>query len=226
MNWIVALRRMPGRVWGRLAERATIHAPVVLAVGASRDACLSALGAAARPSTERLHLRELFREGRRYHLSPTPAGFRLYTDSKRWTSGAGRTSPAAVLTGELAAMGDSGAPVTLLRLRASVRPAHALAALAFPAFVALLVAASPVDSLWKPILIVALIGLALLAQRFEAAFQAHAMVEFVHKALDDLPRAESLRLDAGRGPTVDGDAGFSQAWQRFFGEQSGRECGG
>jgi hypothetical protein len=215
------LRAWPGRLRQRLFSRARIHEPVVLAVGAGRDTCLATLAAASRPSTDRLHLRELFREGRRYHLSPTASGFRLYTDTRRWSSNAGRTSPAAVLNGELVFAGDADAPVTLLRLRASVRPAHALAALAFPAFVALIVLASPVDSVWKPLLVGGLLGLALLAQRFDAAYQAHAMVEFVRKALDDLPRAEMRRLDAGRSPA--GAAGFSQAWNRFYAEQTRRE---
>lgn len=209
------------RLGQRLNARTRLHESVVLAVGADRETCLATLAAASRPSTQRLHLRDLFREGRRYHLSPTSAGFRLYTDTRRFGSNAGRTSPAALLSGELASVGDADAPVTLLRLRASVRPAHALAALAFPAFVALLVLASPVDSLSKPLLVVGLIGLALLAQRFDAAYQVHAMVEFVRKALDDLPRAEMRQLDAGRGPLVEGDAGFSQAWQRFYAEQTG-----
>ena len=205
----------------RASSGARIHEPVVLAVGAGRETCLATLAAASRPSSERLHLRELFREGRRYHLSPTSTGFRLYTDTRRWGSNAGRTNPSAVLTCELAAAGQADAPVTLLRLRTRVRPAHVLASLSFPAFVALLVLASPVDSLWKPLLVIGLLGLALLAQRFDASVQAHAMVEFVRKALDDLPRAEMQRLDVGRGPVVDGNAGFSQAWQRFYAEQTG-----
>lgn len=216
------LRRLGRRAGGRLGAAAQIHAPVVLLVGAGRETCLASLGAAARPSTERLHLRELFRDGRRYHLAPTVAGFRLYTDARRWGSGAGRTSAAATLDVELAVMGSAAAPVTLLRLRARMRLAHMLAALAFPAFVALLVLASPVDARWKPLLAGGLIGLSLLVQRFEAAYQAHVMVEFVRKALDGLPRAESLQIDAGRGPVIDGDAGFSQAWDRFYAGQTGQ----
>lgn len=223
---LTAIPRRLGRGFReRLSAAARIHAPVALVVGAGRDDCLSALGAAAKPSTERLHLRELFRDGRRYHLAPAAAGFRLFTDARRWSGSAGRTSPAAVLDGELVPMGSGDAPVTLLRMRARMRPAHALAALAFPAFVALVVAASPVESLWKPLLVGALIGLSLLAERFEAAYQAHVMVEFVRKAVDGLPRVDSLRLDAGRGPVVDGDAGFSQAWDHVYAGQTGHKPG-
>lgn len=215
------LRRLGLGFRERLNSAAQIHAPLVLVVGAGQDDCLMALAAAARPSTERLHLRELFREGRRYYLSPTVEGFRLYTDARRWSGSAGRTSAAAVLAGELVSMG-SGAPVTLLRLRARMRPVHVLNALAFPAFVALLVAASPLDNVWKSLLVAALVGLTLITQRFEAAYQAHVMVEFVRKAIDGLPRVESLRIDAGRGPMVDSDSGFSQAWDRFYAEQTGQ----
>ena len=217
--------RLVRRLFGQFRRLARIHEPLVLAVAAGREACLSTLAASSRPSTDRLHLRDLFREGRRYHLSPTPAGFRLYTDARRWGgSGAGRTTAAAILDGELVALGDSpGSPVTLLRLRASIRPAHVLAALAFPAFVALLVLGSPIESAWKLLLVLALIGLATLAQRFEAAWQASAMVEFVRKALNDLPQVESARLEPGRGPSVEQNAAFSEAWNRFYAEQTERQ---
>jgi hypothetical protein len=49
------------------------------------------------------------------------------------------------------------------------------------------------------------------------------MVEFVRKALDDLPQVHTPQLDPGRGDVVDADAGFSQAWQRFYAEQTRRE---
>jgi len=219
------LRRLGTGLRERLRETARIHPPVVLLVGAGQDDCLMALAAAARPSAERLHLRELFRDGRRYYLSPTVNGFRLYTDARRWGSGAGRTSPAAVLDGELAAMGQGDSPVTLLRLQAHMRPAYVLAALAFPAFVVLLVVASPVENPWKPLLAGAIIVLSLLTQRFEAAYQAHVLAEFVRKALDGLPRVASLQLDGGRGPMVDGSSGFAQAWDRFYAEQTGQTGG-
>jgi hypothetical protein len=207
-----------------LRDQLGIHPPVSLVVAASRDACLGTLASAARPSTDRLHLRDLFRDGRRYHLQARPEGFSLYTDTRRlWSSSAGRTSPAATLQGDMAAAGVSDAPITLIRLRARVRPAHVITTLAFPLFVAVLVLASPFELQWKLLLVTGLIGLAALTQRFEAAYQAHAMVEFVRKALDDLPQVHTPQLDPGRGDVVDADAGFSQAWQRFYAEQTGRE---
>lgn len=201
-----------------------LHPPVALAVAASREACLGTLASAARPSTERLHLRDLFRDGRRYYLDPRPDGFRLHTTTRRlWGNSFSRTAPAAALDGELTETGAPDAPITLIRLKAHVRPTQVLAALAFPAFVALLVLASPFESQWKLLLVTGLIGLAALTQRFEAAYQAHAMVEFVRKALDDLPQVNAPRLDPGRGDVVDGDSSFSQAWQRFYDAQIGRE---
>ena len=200
---------------------------MALAVAASRDACLGTLASAARPSTERLHLRDLYRDGRRYYLDPRPNGFRLYTDTRRlWGSSASRTAPAAIVNGDLAAAGAGDTPITLIRLSTHMRLAQTLTALAFPAFVTLLVLASPLGNQWKWLLAVGLIGLAVLTQRFEAAYQAHAMVEFVRKALDDLPQVDAPRLDPGRGDVVDGDASFSQAWQRFYDEQTGRERDG
>jgi hypothetical protein len=208
----------------RVRDRLGLHPPVALAVAASCDACLATLASAARPSTDRLHLRDLFRDGRRYHLNPRHNGFQLFTDTRRpWGSGSGRTSPAATVSGELAAAGADDTPITLIRLKAHIRLVHIATALAFPAFVALLVLASPFENPWKALLVVGLIGLAALTQRFEASYQAHAMVEFVRKALDDLPQVDAPQLDPGRGDVVDGDSSFSQAWQRFYAEQTGRD---
>lgn len=220
------LRRWLLRLRERVRIAAHLQPPVVLVVAAGAEACMATLAAAARPSTDRLHLRDLFRDGRRYHLEPIPAGFRLYTDTRQlWGSGARRTSPAAIVSGELATVGSPGAPVTLVRLQARMRPIQTVAALAFPLFVILLILASPVDHPWKVLLAAGVAGLAVLTERFEAAVQAHAMMAFVRKALDDLPRADAPRLDPGRGPQVEGDPAFSQAWQRFYSEQTGGEAG-
>lgn len=131
-----------------------------------------------------------------------------------------------MVDGEFTRTGAPDAPVTLIRLKVHMRLAQMAGALAFPAFVAVLVLASPFENQWKLLLVAGLIGLAALTQRFEAAYQAHAMIEFVRKALDDLPQVNALQLDQGRGDVVDGDSDFSQAWQRFYEAQIGREQDG
>ncbi len=220
------LRRAVLRARERVRIAANLQPPVVLVVAAGADACTATLAAAARPSTDRLHLRDLFRDGRRYHLEPVPAGFRLYTDTRQpWGSSARRTSPAAIVSGELATVGSAAAPVTLIRLQARMRPFQTVAALAFPLFVVVLILASPVEHPWKVLLAAGVAGLAVLTERLEAAVQAHAMMAFVRKALDDLPRADAPRLEPGRGPQVEGDSAFTQAWQRFTAEHSGGEAG-
>ena len=54
--------------------------PILIVQGTPHD-CLRALAAAARPSKDRLHFRNLFMDGRRYYLDARDNGFQLTSDS-------------------------------------------------------------------------------------------------------------------------------------------------
>lgn len=195
-----------------------IHPPVALVVGASRADCLQTLLIAARPSQQRLHLRDLFADGRRYYIQPRDEGFRLTSDTKLfWGSKRRRTRMAAVLYGVFSGVGDD---TTFIRLRARMRFTSSLNALLIPMFVSSIVVYTP----WSPTLIVGLIvllfSLSWLGHRFDAAYQANELVYFVQKALEDLPPAEVPSLQAA-GPDVvlpSFSSEFLEQWQKFYDE--------
>jgi hypothetical protein len=91
-----------------------LHPPVVLLVRASRTACLHTLAMASKPSLSRLHLRDLYNEGRRYYVEPHPAGFRLTSNSRMlWGKYRERTPITATLFGALSPLGDD---ITCVRM--------------------------------------------------------------------------------------------------------------
>lgn len=195
-----------------------IHPPVALMVRASEAACLQTLLIAARPSYQRLHLRELFTDGRRYYIQPLPDGFRMTSDTRVfWGSRRRRTRMAAVLYGVFS---DSPDDITFVRLRVRMRITASFSALLIPAFVSSILIYTP----WSPPLIAVLVGLLFslswLGHRTDAAFQANEMVYFVQKALEDLPSVEAPALPAP-GPDVvmrSTSSEFLEQWQKFYDE--------
>lgn len=207
----LSLRRALRPLW-------QIHPPVALVVRASRAACLQTLLVASRPSQQRLHLRDLFTDGRRYYIEPRHEGFRLTSDTKMfWGSQRRRTRMSAVLFG---AFSGTGEDITFVRLRVHMSITHSLRSLLIPAFVSSILIYTP----WSPWLIAVLVALLFLlswlGHRFDAAYQANELVYFVQKALEDLPPAAAPALPES-GPDVvmrPADSEFLEQWQKFYDE--------
>ncbi|KXK22512.1 MAG: hypothetical protein UZ15_CFX003001035 [Chloroflexi bacterium OLB15] len=209
-----------------------VHSPVTVLVGAPPAVCLQTLATATRPSTKRLHHRDLFQEGRRYYLQPLAAGFRLTSDTRVfWGERRRRTGSAAVLDGRFSAAGENDGMVTLMRLNARMTPVALATALLLPLFIASIVAYMPWDRSIIITLIVALFALGWISQRFNAAYQANEMVFFVRKVMEDLPQANVPELVA-HGPDLvvnkpanneSPSADFMSEWERFYGEQVAKE---
>lgn len=197
-----------------------IHPPVALVVRASRDACLQTLMVAARPSHHRLHLRDLFVDGRRYYVQPRQDGFRLTSDTKLlWGSRRRRTRMAAVIFG---AFSGTSEDMTFVRLRARMSITYSLSGLLIPAFVTSILVYTPWPMPLITVLAMLLFALSWLGHRFDAAYQANEMVYFVEKVLEDLPSADVPELQAA-GPDVvmpSTSREFREQWQKFYQEHS------
>lgn len=205
------------RIWRRVLR---VQRPVALAVGATPAMTLGALADAARPSQSRLHHRDLFAGGRRYYMRGAAEGFEIRSDSKTFWSSKRRTARAAVIEGTLAQAGS----ITTVRLDARLRPLYLLMALLMPTWMTVLVITVP----WSPLLtgsiVAALYGFALLGCRFGAALQAHEMIYFVRKALEDLPPAVMAELAASNDSVIDPALrDFDVEWQRFYEARRGEE---
>lgn len=219
-------RRLPGR-WLRRASlllRALwlIHPPVVIVVGANRTTALQTLTLAARPSTDRLHLRDLFAEGRRYYIKLDDVGFRMTSDTRLLFGSRRRRSGRSALIAATV-NGDADSSLTLIRLQARMFIWQAVRALLWPAlFATIILNVAWWDAALRASIVLTLTALSWMAHRADAALQASEMIFFVQKALEDLPPAHLPSLESERPEIVSAprtgapDADFSAAWQRFY----------
>ncbi len=195
---------------GRLLR---VNAPAYLTVGASLDDCLKTLALATRPSLDRLHLRNLFTDGRRYFLRLEGKQFQIKTNQKILWSRRGRTRHAAVLIGTCNAVGEAQ---TRIELHCRMRLLYFLDIFLIPAFMFSVMIFAP----WRPWLIAAL-GLSLLAlswvwHRSNARLQALEMIFFVHKSLEEIGVVELPGLGAQSPDVILDGRSFQQEWTRFM----------
>lgn len=184
--------------------------PAALTVRAAPVECIKALALAARPSQQRLHLRNLFAEGRRYYLQPVENGFRLTCNSKiPWRRG--RTTIAAILLGSFS---DAGDGATRLNLRARMRLIFFLDIFFVPSFVTSLLVFAPWPGWLILLLALALYGLSWAWHRLTAALQAEEMLFFVQKALEDLSPYHTPALNAATPERVTPE--FREEWDKFY----------
>jgi hypothetical protein len=197
----------------------TLHPPVMIAVRATPAECLQTLTLASRPRLERLHLRDLFENGRRYEVARVKDGFQVTSTARiLWGAARARTPVAATVYGSFILPGND---LTLVRLHVGASRLTMLRSLFLPLWATFFVLALS----WPLLPTVALIGLFLLmgwtAARLNAALQALEVVFFVQKVLADLPAGELPALAPARPdvirPTADYD--FSAAWQQFYNEK-------
>lgn len=169
---------------------------------------------ATRPSIERLHLRSTFARGRRYLLHPLSGGsFRMTTTSRR-TLSRRRTTATAVLYGDFSTQDGHDSELTL---RGRIRIWYLLDVLPLPTFLVSLLVFMP----WSPgliaLLILTLYGLSWVIHRTTAALEAHEMIFFVEKVLQDHLYEEPPELHE-KSPDVVYERSFTQAWNRFYDE--------
>ncbi len=202
------VHRLLYRVW-------YVHPAVVLTVQASPALCLRTLVTAARPSQERLHLRDLFTEGRRYYLQPARKGFRLTSNSRLpWRRG--RTRFTAVVSGTFSQAGD----ITRILLRARITVPYLVQVFFIPAFISSIIIFAP----WRPavigVAILLLFGLSWFGHRLNAMLQAGEMVFFVQKALEDLAPADIPLIPATSDNTITLEREFREQWNKFYEEHT------
>ena len=190
-----------------------VYPATVLLVSAPPGACLQTLMTAARPSTERLHLRNLFTSGRRYYVQPAREGFHLTSNSKVPWRYRARTRLAAVVSGQL---GEAGAGLYRLRLTARMTRLHLLDVLLVPGWMSVLLLAGPLSPTVKAIAIVALFGLSWAWHWYSAVLQATEMIYFVQVALEDLTVTDVKALPPTSDSVIHAPAEFQEEWEKFY----------
>ncbi|GAB4512144.1 MAG: hypothetical protein OHK0046_11240 [Anaerolineae bacterium] len=210
-----------GRLWRwLLAQVWFVHTPVVLMVKATQAEVLQLLVKSAKPSANRLDLRNLFQNGRRYFIQPRTGGFRLTTTRGVVWRFRRRTTAVVVMNGSFADLGDD---VTRIQLETRLNVSYFLDAFLIPLFMTSILIYMP----WSPWVIgAALLTLYMsswLGHRYNAALEAGEMVWYVQKVLGDFIPAEIKELSAMTSETIYRyNADFEAAWERFYEEHQGK----
>ena len=184
--------------------------------------CLGGLVQASKPSTDRLHLRDLLAYGRRYHfVGGSPKGFTMETTSRIPWRRRDRTPAVARLSAEFQVLDDN---LTQINITARIRIWHLWSGMLVPMFFTPLFLFGIWQPFWVRVLeLIALYVLAWSAYRYRAAIDAHDMVYFIEKALEDfLPKSVS-ELGAHVPHVVDNRQDFPAAWEKFYEQHTDQE---
>lgn len=210
-------------LWKRLADRYIlpriwyVHSPVVLLVRAAPAAILGQIAAESRPSVQRLHQRNLFAQGRRYHVRPQANGFRLTTTSSMRFRYRKRTSSAAVMH---ATCSTTGGGFTRLQLKTRMNIDYLLETFLVPVIMASILWYVPWHRAVIAGAILAVLALSWLGHRYNAALEANEMVWFVQKVLEDVIHRDVLPLASETDNTIYQD--FAAEWGKFYEEKTRR----
>lgn len=206
------------RLRGWLLDRLWYVQPMTaLTVKALPNDCVRALSAATRPNLDRLHLRNLFMDGRRYYVDVLNDGFQITSNTTVPWRRRARSSVAAVLRGQFSASGNNN---TVIRMRSRMRLLYLLDIFPVPIFVTSILIFAP----WpKPIIVgltIALFFLSWMGHRLTATLQAADMVYFVEKVLEEVITTDTPLLGTRSDTVVTPEQEFPEQWRKFYEEHS------
>lgn len=203
-----------------LSRLRTLHPPVMIAVRATPPEVLQTLVLASRPRLDRLHLRDLFHNGRRYEVLHSRDSFQVTSTARLlWGASQARTPVAATVYGSFITPAEG---LTLVRLHAGASQMTMIRGLLLPLWASFFVLALSWPLAPSLAVIGLMLGLGWVGARLNAALQALELVFFVQKVLADLPAGEVPTLVPGSPDVVrtPGDRDFQAVWERFYEEKS------
>lgn len=203
------VRCLLNRVW-------YVHPTVTLLLQATPAMCLQVISNAARPSVERLHLRNLFTDGRRYYLSEAQNGFQMRSTSTIPWRRRKRTRVAAVL---FARVSEVSSGITRIQISSRMPVSYFLDIFILPLWMGALLIFGPLRPQVALAGLGAIFALSWLWHWYGAVLQATEMVYFIQVALEDLKPAEIPSLAAVNQHVVYTQNDFQQQWQKFYDEQ-------
>jgi hypothetical protein len=195
-----------------------VHDTTTFTLQATPAACLQAMAVAAKPSVDRLQLRDVFSDGRRYFLEPDEEGFRM-----RCTSGSGwrnrrRGGSVSLLWGTFETVDNN---ITRLHLRARIAVPYLIELFLAPLMIALIILPFDLWMNWFRVGVVLLLfGLSWGSHRAHAQLQAVEMVYFIGRALEDFSPVNLPSL-GDNNPHVSDDTmhrEFREEWEKFYKE--------
>lgn len=192
-----------------------VQPTTTLTVKALPNDCLRALALATRPNLDRLHLRNLFIDGRRYYIHSLKDGFQMTSDTTVPWRRKARTSVAAILRGSFSASGNDS---TIIRLKARMRLLYFLDIFPVPFFISSILIFTPWSRVLVGILTITLFFLSWVGHRLSATLQAADMVYFVQTVLDDVTTSDTRLLGTRADNVVTPEQDFPEQWQKFYDE--------
>jgi len=177
--------------------------------------CLRALALATRPNLDRLHLRNLFTDGRRYYIHALKDGFQMTSDTTVPWRRRARTSVAAILRGSFSASGNDS---TIIRLKTRMRLLYFLDIFPIPLFISSILIFTPWSRVLVGILTISLFFLSWVGHRLTATLQAADMIYFVQTVLDDVTTSDTQLLGSRTDNVVTPEQDFPEQWQKFYEE--------
>lgn len=203
-------------LWQRVLNRVWyVHPTVTLLLHASPTACLHVIAKAAKPSVERLHLRNLFTDGRRYYLSEAQNGFQMRSTSTISWRRRKRTRVAAVLFGTISEVGNG---ITRIQISSRMTALYFLDIFVLPTWMGALLIFGPLGTKIALIGLGVIFALSWLWHWYGAVLQATEMVYFIQVALEDLQTAEIPALAAINQHVIYSQEEFHQQWEKFYDE--------
>lgn len=207
------------QLWQELKTRLWFVIPeTMLSVSLSPSASYTALEVAAKPSSKRLHLRYVFARGRRYYLNAlSNGGFRMVTTNKVPWYGR-RTSAATVLYAQFES--DVGLP-TRIFLTARYKTLYFLDIFFLPSFFTSMIVFMPWP-IWVMIVLIGLLyGLSWIGHHSHARVEAHEMLYFIEKALEEFMAEPPPTLsEADADIVIDRQRDFPAVWEKFYEEMT------
>jgi hypothetical protein len=207
--WILSIRTwLLERVW-------YVHAPIYFSLNLNPNAILPLLKTAAKPSIERLHLRNVFASGRRYYVHPEKSGFSMTSTAKVVWRYSQRTTATTILTANINTLPDG----TRLEVQSHIRLPYLMSAFLIPTFVSSIIVYMPWNNLVTMLFVGLLYAFSWIGHRYQAALEGYEMVYFLEKALEDFISTPSAELQS-QGAYVVGDSAkqFHEAWKNFYKE--------
>ncbi len=191
-----------------------VQDPVAVWVQAPPTICLKTIEQAVQPSVKRLHMREVFTNGRRYDLFPDSNGFRLTTSAKSMWKSRQRINAACIMNVRVDS--DAETEQTTLTLTARLRAFSVFNALWMPSGMIYLISGNPWPRMVIWLILISLFALSWAAMRFSAAVDAAEMTYFIQKTFEDFQRVQPVKLPAPTDADVIRGGDFELMWQRFI----------
>ena len=190
-----------------------VHPGAVVSVALRPGVCMKYLNDASRPRVNRLDFGNLFVHGQRYklHILDELHFMMTVTHSIPWRY-RGRTTSSAVLFGNFV---KADAHSVHLHLKGRIRLFYILQFVLMPGFIASIVIYMPWPRPVIACLIMLLFALSWFGHRYHAALEAHDMVFFIQKVMDEHHPEPAPMMAEGAHITYE-EADFSEAWERFY----------